>query len=83
MVVGQVAGFPSTLGLSSGVHQRPSSVATGYSMKIQPDFRPLGCAECARGIDLGFDFTMAFQPIVNIQTREIVTHYQQLCHPHR
>ncbi|MEZ5507777.1 MAG: hypothetical protein R3F47_09110 [Gammaproteobacteria bacterium] len=52
-------------------------------MKIQPDFRPLGCAECARGIDLGFDFTMAFQPIVNIQTREIVTHYQQLCHPHR
>lgn len=40
-------------------------------MKIQPDFRPLGCAECARGIDLGFDFTMAFQPIVNIHTREI------------
>lgn len=40
-------------------------------MKIQPDFRPLGCAECARGIDLGFDFTMAFQPIVNVHTREI------------
>ncbi len=40
-------------------------------MKLQPDFRPLGCAECARGTDLGFDFTMAFQPIVNIHTREI------------
>lgn len=40
-------------------------------MKQQPDFRPLGCAECARGTDLGFDFTMAFQPILNIHTREI------------
>lgn len=34
-------------------------------MKIPQDFRPLGCAECANGAALGFDFSMAFQPIVN------------------
>lgn len=43
-------------------------------MKFQPDFRPLGCAECANATDLGFDFTMAFQPIVNTTTREIFAH---------
>lgn len=45
-------------------------------MKIQQnqrplDYRPLGCKECAGGTDLDFDFTMAFQPIVNTATREI------------
>ncbi|HUX82733.1 MAG TPA: EAL domain-containing protein [Halothiobacillus sp.] len=43
-------------------------------MKTQPDFRPLGCAECAHGADLGFDFTMAFQPIVNTTTQKIFAH---------
>lgn len=38
------------------------------------NYRPLGCAECAKGVDLGFDFTMAFQPIVNITTGEIFAH---------
>ncbi|TYL46769.1 EAL domain-containing protein [Marinomonas sp. IMCC 4694] len=37
----------------------------------QKDFRKLGCAECASGSDLGFDFTMAFQPIVDVQTKRI------------
>ena len=43
-------------------------------MKIQPDFMPLGCRDCVRGEALGFDFTMAFQPIVNTTTREIFGH---------
>ncbi len=40
-------------------------------MIVQEDFRTLGCGECLQGVDLGFDFTMAFQPIVNINTRSI------------
>lgn len=41
-------------------------------MKIQEDYQtPLACAECAKGIGLGFEFSMAFQPIVNLKTREI------------
>jgi EAL domain-containing protein (putative c-di-GMP-specific phosphodiesterase class I) len=43
-------------------------------MKIQPDYRPLGCGECVHGGALGFDFTMAFQPIVNMTTRTIFGH---------
>lgn len=43
-------------------------------MKIQPNYRPLGCAECLRGAGLEFDFTMAFQPIVNTTTRQIFAH---------
>lgn len=46
---------------------------TGSDRK-PPDFRKLGCAECRRGIDLGFDFSMAFQPIVNVRTREVFAH---------
>ncbi|WP_413795393.1 MULTISPECIES: EAL domain-containing protein [unclassified Pseudomonas] len=34
-----------------------------------PDtFKPLGCAECRNHAALGFDFTMAFQPIFNVRT---------------
>lgn len=40
-------------------------------MKEQKDFRPLGCRDCIKGVDLGFDFTMAFQPIVNVTTQQI------------
>jgi len=43
-------------------------------MKIQPDFRPLGCPECAGGAGLDFDFTMAFQPIVNTASRQVYAH---------
>ncbi|MGO3345169.1 MAG: EAL domain-containing protein [Marinomonas sp.] len=37
----------------------------------QNDVYALGCKECASACDLGFDFTMAFQPIVNTQTNTI------------
>lgn len=40
-------------------------------MKIPQDFRELTCAECAGGAGLDFDFTMAFQPIVDISSREV------------
>lgn len=33
-----------------------------------------GCGECAHGTPLGFEFTMAFQPIVNVATGEIFAH---------
>jgi EAL domain-containing protein (putative c-di-GMP-specific phosphodiesterase class I) len=37
----------------------------------QKNFRKIGCAECAAGAGLGFDFAMAFQPIVNPRTRTV------------
>lgn len=40
-------------------------------MKVQKDYRPLGCRECLGGAGLDFDFSMAFQPIVNVRTREV------------
>ncbi|MBT2338438.1 MULTISPECIES: EAL domain-containing protein [Pseudomonas] len=33
-----------------------------------PSFKSLGCAECRDREALGFDFTMAFQPIFNVRT---------------
>lgn len=35
------------------------------------DFRDISCAECAGGAGLGFDFTMAYQPIVNTRTQQV------------
>ncbi|MGF1576458.1 MAG: EAL domain-containing protein [Cyanophyceae cyanobacterium] len=40
-------------------------------MPVQHDFRKLGCAECAAGAGLGFDFAMAYQPIVDLRTQTI------------
>lgn len=40
-------------------------------MKTQQDYKKLGCIECASGAGLDFDFTMAFQPIVNTTTQVI------------
>lgn len=40
-------------------------------MRVQKDYRTLECGECAGGAGLDFDFTMAFQPIVNIATQEV------------
>ncbi|WP_432695516.1 EAL domain-containing protein [Marinobacterium sp. YM272] len=40
-------------------------------MLKQSNFRELGCAECASSECLDFEFTMAFQPIVNIRTRSV------------
>lgn len=43
-------------------------------MKIQKDFQPLACEQCITGAGLGFDFTMAFQPIVNTTTQQVFAH---------
>lgn len=40
-------------------------------MMAQKNYRALGCAECTGRAGLDFDFTMAFQPIVNVVSREI------------
>ncbi len=40
-------------------------------MKVQKNYRPLGCKDCLDGAGLDFDFSMAFQPIVNVHTREV------------
>src|SRR5690606_10360992 len=44
------------------------------AMKEQKNYRPLGCSECLKGGGLGFDITMAFQPIVDVARREIFAH---------
>ncbi|OIP72002.1 MAG: diguanylate phosphodiesterase [Oscillatoriales cyanobacterium CG2_30_44_21] len=31
----------------------------------------IGCAECAKGAGLDFEFTMAFQPIINTSTKQV------------
>ena len=43
-------------------------------MQKPADFRPLGCSECLNGAGLEFDFTMAFQPIVDVSTGEVFAH---------
>lgn len=40
-------------------------------MPVQTDELPIGCRECSRGEGLPFDFSMAFQPIVNVTTRQV------------
>ena len=40
-------------------------------VKEQKNYRSLGCRDCVGRAGLDFDFTMAFQPIVNIRTREV------------
>lgn len=43
-----------------------------YQMTNQlPDFKPLGCNKCLEGGGLDFSFSMAFQPIVNVQEKKI------------
>ncbi|MDX1696431.1 MAG: EAL domain-containing protein [Ketobacteraceae bacterium] len=36
-----------------------------------PDFREVQCAQCAKGLDLGFDFSMAFQPIIDTSNQSV------------
>ena len=43
-------------------------------MLLQQERRSLGCVSCSEGTGLDFDFTMAFQPIVNATTRSIYGH---------
>ena len=40
-------------------------------MLEQKNFRKIACAECAAGAGLGFDFAMAFQPIVDAGRRRV------------
>jgi EAL domain-containing protein (putative c-di-GMP-specific phosphodiesterase class I) len=40
-------------------------------MKIQKDFQSLACEQCLEGAGIGFDFTMAFQPIVNTTSKQV------------
>ncbi len=35
------------------------------------EYEPIGCAECTKGAGLGFEFTMAFQPIINTTSKEV------------
>lgn len=35
------------------------------------NYRPIGCSECLHGAGLDFEFTMAFQPIVDVATSTI------------
>ena len=41
------------------------------SRRRPPDFRELGCRECLRAEPLGFDFSMAFQPILDLASGEV------------
>jgi EAL domain-containing protein (putative c-di-GMP-specific phosphodiesterase class I) len=41
------------------------------TLKEPKNYRALGCRDCLGGAGLDFDFTMAFQPIVNVRTREV------------
>lgn len=43
-------------------------------MKSDLSCRPTGCEECTNGEGLDFEFTMAFQPIVNARTRTVFAH---------
>jgi EAL domain-containing protein (putative c-di-GMP-specific phosphodiesterase class I) len=40
-------------------------------MTQDQEYKPIGCAECTKGAGLGFEFTMAFQPIVNTTSKEV------------
>lgn len=41
------------------------------SMHVSSGFTPLGCRDCREGKALGIDFTMAFQPIVDVAAKTI------------
>ena len=40
-------------------------------MNKPPDYSELSCRQCIESVDLGFDFTMAFQPIINCASQQI------------
>lgn len=51
-------------------HQQQKEAHHSTDVK-QPINRSPGCGDCTHGVGLGFDFTMAFQPIVNIRTQTV------------
>lgn len=40
-------------------------------MEMPPDYREFSCKQCLESTDLGFDFTMAFQPIIRSSSKQI------------
>ena len=40
-------------------------------MQAAGTFQPVGCRECREGLGLDFEFSMAFQPIVDVGKREV------------
>lgn len=46
-------------------------MSTTIARSAPPDFRPLGCRECVVGAGLGFEFSMAFQPIVDLTAKRV------------
>lgn len=62
---------PSPVGLYKILQRMRQNIPT---MITQKNFRSLGCADCASGAALGFDFTMAFQPIVDLATETVFAH---------
>lgn len=47
---------------------------TVESRPMPPDFRALGCRQCRDGTALGFELSMAFQPIVDVVQRQVFAH---------
>ncbi len=43
-------------------------------MALTGNYEPLTCAECTAGAGLGFDFSMAYQPIVDLATRSVFSY---------
>lgn len=41
------------------------------NMDKPSDYREFSCKQCIESVDLGFDFTMAFQPIVHCSSKQI------------
>lgn len=42
-----------------------------YTKEKPSDYREFSCKQCLESKDLGFDFTMAFQPIIRYSTKQI------------
>jgi EAL domain-containing protein (putative c-di-GMP-specific phosphodiesterase class I) len=50
---------------------RPPAVPAGHNRDMNRDDTATGCGACRDGSPLAIDFQMAFQPIVNLTTREV------------
>lgn len=61
-----------TLQITGKHHEVRIPIAYGATRMTQriptSEFKSVGCAECRNADGLGFDFTMAFQPIFNVKT---------------
>lgn len=60
-------------GATSGCARRPAPDNCGMTTDTNQSL-PVGCEGCRNVSDLGFDFAMAFQPIVNVSNRTVFAH---------